>query len=243
MRALEVGLAVALACAGCGDAGSEADAAPELADTVIDAPGATGEGFGDSDHSIDGVHGGGAAAGNTDDVFSLGYAASEDDSVVLAWSGRRVTNGEGADFAVFENAFLVGGGPEAFMDPAIVHLSRDGASWVVFPHDYVAPDETAYSALAEHWQGFAGIAPVLLHEETNPVDPFDAAAAGGDQFDLDALANDGEAARIKAEGFSYLKIVSAPSQLTPDAGEPYVRDAISNGPDSDGAYGRYLAEE
>jgi hypothetical protein len=144
---------------------------------------------------------------------------------------------------VFENAFLVGGGPEAFMDPAIVYVSRDGVAWVAFPHDYLAQDETAYSTLPEDWTGFAGITPVLLNDDTNPIDPFDAAAAGGDRFDLDALTDGGEAAAIKAEGFRYLKLVSAPAEVNPDTGAPYVKDAISNGPDIDGVYGRYLVEE
>jgi len=243
MRAFIVAVVLASPLSGCGEEGAAADAEAELADVVVDAPGHTGEGLKDSSHAIDGVHGAGAAAGNADDVFSLGYAAGEDDYLVLSWGGRRVTNGAGAEIVVFENAFLVSGGPEAFMDLAVVYLSRDGATWAAFPHDYVAQDETAYSTLPEDWKGFAGIAPVLLNDDTNPVDPFDAAAAGGDHFDLDLLPDTGEAAAIKAEGFRYLKIVAAPSETNPDTGAPYVKDAISNGPDIDGVYGRYLVEE
>ena len=243
MRALLTAVVLAASLAGCDREEIAADAVPELADVVVDAPGHTGEGLGDSGHAIDGVHGAGAAAGNTDDVFSLGYSPGEDDHVVLSWGGRRVTNGPGADLVVFENAFLVGGGPEAFMDPAIVYLSRDGEEWVAFPHDYAAVDEGTYSALPGDWSGFAGIAPVLLNDDTNPADPFDAAAAGGDQFDLALLPDEGEAAAIKAEGFRFLKIVAAPAESNPDTGEPYASDAISNGPDIDGVYGRYLEEE
>ena len=234
IAALFAGL-VAWGCDGAADGGGAA-----LADVVVEAPGDTGEGLGDADHAIDGVHGAGTAQGNTDDVFSLGYDAGVDDYIVLSWDGRRVTNGAGADVAVFENAFLVGGGPEAFMDPAIVYVSRDGAAWVAFPHDYLAADETTYSSLPEDWRGFAGLAPVLLNDDTNPVDPFDAAAAGGDEFDLDDLPDAGEAGAIKAEGFLYLKIVSAPAETNPDTGAPYVSDPISNGPDIDGVYARQV---
>jgi len=240
MRALVAALILASTLAGCEEEPLAPSAKAALADVVVEAPGHTGDGLLDSGHAVDGVHGQGAAAGNGDDVFSLGYEAGADDRVVLAWSGRRVRNGAGADFAVFENAFLVAGGPEAFMDLAIVYLSRDGESWVAFPHDYLADDETAYSALAEDWPGFAGAAPVLLNDDTNPVDPFDAAAAGGDQFDLDALPDEGEAAAIKAEGFRYLRIVSAPAEINPDTGAPFVHDPIGNGADIDGVYGRYL---
>jgi hypothetical protein len=218
---------------------STGDAAA-LADVVTEAPGDTGSGLGDARHAIDGVHGAGSAQGNTDDVFSLGYGAGADDHVVLSWSGRNVTNGPGADFAVFENAFLVGGGPEAFMDPAVVYVSRDGALWVPFPHDYLAADETAYSALPSDWSGFAGVTPVLLNDDTNPVDPLDAATAGGDRFDLDALSDIGEEGAIKADGFRYLKLVSAAVETNSDTGAPFVHDDISNGPDIDGAYARYL---
>lgn len=244
MRAPFIALVAAASIAGCGDDASRTGAVAELADTVVEAPGATGEGLKDALHAIDGVHGAGLTAGNSDDVFSLGYVAGADDRVVLAWSGRRVTNGAGADFAVFENAFLIGDGPEAFMDPAIVYVSRDGETWVAFPHDYLAADEAAYSALPGDWRGFAGVSPVLLNDETNPVDPFDAAAAGGDHFDLDALPDDaGEASAIKAEGFLYLMIVAAPAEENPDTGAPYARDAISDGADIDGVYGRYLVED
>ena len=44
---------------------------------------------------------------------------------------------------------------------------------------------------------------------------------------------------IKAEGFRYLKIVSAPVETNPDTGAPFVKDPISDGPDIDGAYARY----
>jgi len=244
VRALFIALVAAAALAGCGGDTNGTDAAAELADTVVEAPGATGEGLKDAFHAIDGVHGAGATSGNSDDVFSLGYGAGVDDRVILAWSGRRVTNGAGADFAVFENAFQIGGGPEVFMDPAVVYVSRDGVTWVVFPHDYVAADEAEYSALPGDWLGFAGVSPVLLNDETNPVDPFDAAAAGGDHFDLDALPDDaGEATAIKAEGFLYLMIVAAPAEENPDTSAPYAQDAISDGADIDGVYGRYLVEE
>jgi len=177
-------------------------------------------------------------------VFSLGYASEEDNFVVLRWSGRRVQNGPGVDFVIFENGFLRGSGPDQFMDHLVVSVSRDGVRWVAFDHNYTAADETIYSWDPTHWPGFAGNRSVLLHEEENPVDPFDPDLAGGDGFDLDALPDDGgEGSAIRRDGFVYLKLVSAPSTLNPDTGEPYVKDPISNGPDIDGVYGRWLVAE
>lgn len=213
------------------------------ADVVVEAPGDTGVGIGDASNAVNGVRGCGGFCGSMD-VFSLGYEAEVDNFVVLRWSGRRVQNGPGVDFAIFENGFIRGAGPDNFMDHLVVYVSRDGVTWIPFPHDYTAADETTFSWDSTHWQGFAGVQPVLLHEEENPVDPFDPDLAGGDGFDLDSLPDDGgESSAIKRDGFIYLKLVSAPSEQNPDTGEPYVKDPISNGPDVDGVYGRWLVAE
>jgi hypothetical protein len=212
---------------------------PAFADEVVEAPGATGEGFGDPANAANGVRGAGQTGGGTD-VFSLGYEDGADNFIVLRWSGRRFHDGPGADLAAFENAFEYQGGVN-FMDQAIVEVSADGESWVAFPHDYVHADEDAYSADPLMWPGFAGVEPVLLHEEDNPVDPFDHGLAGGDQFDLaDLPAEDPAAQQVLAEGGLYVRLVTAPSRTNPDTGEPFVRDLISNGADIDGVYARYL---
>ncbi len=218
------------------------EAGPAFADTVVEAPGATGEGFGVADNAVNGVRGGGIGKGSFD-VFSLGH--DDDDSwIVLRWSGRRVTDGPGADFAVFENPFLVGSGPKHFMDPLVVEVSRDGTTWISMPHDYATVHEQAWSGYPDDWDGFAGVHPVLLHEENNPVDPFDTAAAGGDVFDLaDLDDSDPEAAAIRAEGFVYLRLVSAATRINPDSGELFPKDPASDGPDIDGVYARHLKPE
>lgn len=212
-----------------------------VADTVVDAPGHTGEGHGDSLRAVNGVRGGGTHGGSTD-VFSLGYAEGLDNALVLSWGGAWVQNGDGIDFVVFENAFEIGGG-RVFMDLAVVYLSRDGTTWVPFPHDYIAQDEATYVADPELWPGFAGRYPVRFHVESNPVDPFDHAAAGGDPFDLDDLPlDDPDARAIREDGFRFLMLVTAPSRTNPDTGAPYVRDPASNGADIDGVIARYVQE-
>jgi hypothetical protein len=163
--------------------------------------------------------------------------------VILRWSGRRVTNGPGTDFVVFENGFARGDG-DVFLDAVIVYVSRDGQTWVPFPHDYQHSDESVFVPDPSLWPGFAGLQPVLFHEEDHRVDPFDPQAAGGDPFDLSDLPDDGgEAEAIKRDGFVYLKLVTAPSVTNPDTGAPYVKEGISNGADIDGVYARYLAAE
>ena len=61
-------------------------------------------------------------------------------------------------------------------------------------------------------------------------------------FDLDNLPDDPTGRALKTDGIMFVKIVSAHSMENPDTGESYVKDPISNGPDIDGIYARYLQE-
>lgn len=237
-------LTVLLASA-CGDpAAVEPDAAPipdtmppvdskptsgtpevRLADMVVEAPGATGNGYGDSMRAVNGVRGAGTGAGSLD-VFSLGYTAGQNDFITLAWSNGRLQNGAGADLAVFENPFHTGTG--TFMDLIIVEVSIDGVEFRALAHDYAATDPTMYSNNPQLWSGFAGRTPVLLNADTNAVDPFDQAAAGGDAFDLDTVVGDDTLAQtIRADGVRFVRLIAAPARTNPDTGAPYVRDGIS----------------
>lgn len=227
--------------AGPDDAGPSADAGPrgEPADTVEEALGATGSGFGDPTRAVNGVRGAGET-GSSQDVYSLGFTPDVDNSITVSWSGRRVTNGPGPDFVVFENGFRVSD-ESYFMDQVVVFLSRDGTTFVPFPFDYVAANEEEYSSRPADWTGFGGVWPVLYNEDSNRANPFDFARAGGDAFDLGDLPDQGEAGAIRQEGFVELRLVAAPSLVNPDTGRPFVRDAVSNGADVDGVYGRYFA--
>lgn len=232
-------LAIALATAGCGTTPGEASPTPAALAAIVDAPGATGEGFGDPARATNGVRGAGPNEGSFD-VYSLSY--TDRPYLVLGVSGGRVVrNGEGADLVVFENAFRSAGGDAYFMDPVVVAVSRDGATWVDLPHDYLAPDPHVYSTDPDDWRGFAGITPVLLHEDESPADPFDPVAAGGDAFDLDALPLDGgEAEEIRTHGFRFVRLTSAAISIDPRTGARYPRDPVSNGADIDGVYVRWV---
>jgi hypothetical protein len=208
-----------------------------LADVVVAAPGASGTGNGNPQLAVDGIQGAGSDAGGTD-VYSMGYGSNN--YITLAWSAGALANGSGADFVVFENPFDEPGG-NVFMDLIIVDVSRDGTTWRTMPHQYTSPNETVYTADPSLWVGFAGKTPVLLNDSSNPVDPFDQAAAGGDEFDLDDVTgSDAESEAIRTNGVSYVRLTTAPSQINPDTGSDYVRDSLSNGADIDGMYGRYV---
>ncbi len=212
------------------------------ADTVVAAPGASGVGFGDPDAAINGVRGGGQNNGSSD-VYSLRFAPALNNSITVRWANALLANGPGDDFAVFENGFDTALGP--FMDLVIVEVSRDGVQWRALAHDYVTPDELIYVRDRTAWRGFAGKTPVLLNDQTNPVDPFDRLAAGGDGFDLDTIVDDGsgtdaEANAMRRDGIVMIRLTTAPSRQNPDTGRPYVFDSYSNGADIDGVVGRYV---
>ena len=217
-------------------AGGAIDDRPAIASEVVAAPGATGEGFRDVSRAVDGVRGAGEREQSLN-VFSLGLREGEDDYLVLGFGGRRLIDGPGADLAVFENPFVHPGG--VFVDPIVVAVSADGERWAELPHDYRGSQERASYDPAD-WQGFAGRTPVLLNEDTHPVDPFDAALAGGDAFDLADLGNDPASEAVRSEGARYVRLTAAATQIDPDTGARYPLDPISDGPDIDGVYGRWL---
>lgn len=221
------------------DAGGNADAggvgSPE-ADLVVSAPGANDGPFGDPAAATNGVRGGGSGGGSLD-VYSIGLTPGEE--LVLAFSRARFVDGPGEDLAVFENPFAFGDGL-TFMDQVVVEVSADGERWATFPHDYVSDNESVYSPLADDWVGFAGVTPVLLHADTNPVDPFDREAAGGDGFDLADLPDGPATEDIREDGARFVRLTPASLRDNPDTGAPFVRDPTSNGPDIDGVIARYL---
>ena len=229
-------LAVVALLIGCAPLADEA-----LADVVVDAPGADPSmAYGDPMRAVNGVRGGGATMGSTD-VYSLNYTTRP--YVTLRWSGRRVTNGPGADFVVFENAFRVPtSADDYFMDPIVVAVSLDGQRWVELPHHYAAHDPRSYSARIEDWVGFAGVTPVLVNDDTNRMSWLDP-RAGGDAFDLDELPTTGDAAEIRAMGFRFVRLTSAAIVVNPDTGADYPHDPIANGADIDGVAARGLASE
>jgi len=191
------------------------------ADEVIEAAG-------DASLAINGARGLGQHQGSLD-VYSLSLNA--DDALIVGWSGAVLTDGPGVDFTVFENAFDYGEN-QRFMDLIVVSVSANGTDFVEFPHTYLSAEPEEWSSDPADWQGFAGMTPVLLNEDTNLTDPFDPVMSGGDGFDLaDLPAGDPVADDVVANGVVAVRMVSAVGFPT---------DPVSNGADVDAVYGRYL---
>lgn len=120
------------------------------------------------------------------------------DVVTLGESGRLtlgfdqpITNGPGADFIVFENAFFAGLSLLSFGEVVFVEVSTNGKDFARFPTSYVGPDRAIgpYGALPPgSWRGLAGTTPVFANPDISPhIDTRDPARAGGDAFDLEDL--------------------------------------------------------
>ena len=112
------------------------------------------------------------------DVLSLGAGGE----IILSFGDATMANGQGPDFAVYENAaFYVGGDPnKVFAELAEVSVSQNGVDWVTFSYqsDLEGPV----------WPGCAGGTPTLpCTEAPDGVHLID---CGSDLFDLEDVGLD-----------------------------------------------------
>lgn len=105
------------------------------------------------------------------DVVSLGVGGE----IVLGFDAWRITDGPGADFVVFENAFLFNK-DSVFSELGEVSVSEDGQTWFTFTCA-VEPVEPGL------WPGCAGWSPTRAYDPLM-IDPLDPELSGGDAFDL-----------------------------------------------------------
>ncbi|MBE7439738.1 MAG: LIC_13355 family lipoprotein [Spirochaetales bacterium] len=225
-----------------------------LADTVTSAPGSlSGGSFDDPSRATNGICGAGNDSGSLD-VYSLEQTGARS-VLTLEWAGKKVSNGVGVDFVVFENAFRISGSSTAlFMDPLIVEVSRDNSKYCGFAPDYTASPESSYSNNPAHWQRFAGRTPVLYNVLTNPLSAdaiFDSTQAGGDGFDLSDLSDSNafstgcdtaERNAIQSSGFIYLRLTAATARQNPDTAAAFLAESVATGPDIDGVVARHLLQ-
>lgn len=142
-----------------------------FAEEVVATNFGEGESFGQNElpEIVTGAPLGGGCCMGSFDVVSLGNGGS----ITLGFGQRTMIDGPGADFIVFENAFLIGGDPDqVFAEFGQVEVSEDGSEWLAFPCDVVTG------------VGCAGRTPTLAHPDKAEVDVFEPDEAGGDAFDL-----------------------------------------------------------
>jgi hypothetical protein len=149
--------------------------------------------------------------GGVADVYNLGAGGS----ITLGFDDnggatpRAIVDGPGADFIVFENPFL--SGANSFAELLFVEVSTDGTSFARFPVVSNTPGKLwEFSPInPNNVSGFGGVHPVLANVDTNTINPFDPAVAGGDAFDLSALASHPlvVAGTVDLQQIRYLRLV------------------------------------
>ena len=127
----------------------------------------------------------GPATGEADDVVSLGRGGS----IVLTFDSG-IRNGEGYDFAVFENATMKG-----FLELGLVEVSSDGKIFVGFDHAYLGQEPL--SEFGTHDTALIGSLAGKYQ------------AGWGTPFDLEMLANKPEVlyGSVDLDRIGYVKIV------------------------------------
>jgi hypothetical protein len=185
-------LSLGVACdetrdAGATDGGASHDAAADAGDPstlpyareVVSFEPGKHAGFGQDDLPdvvLGPPQGGGLERGSLD-VLSLGQGGE----IVLGFGERAISDGHGADFIVFENAFWPGGDQSAvYAEPGEVSVSDDGKIWKTFACDAGGDGKG-------HYEGCAGWSPTLEYDPFEVV-PLDPKRTGGDAFDLADVA-------------------------------------------------------
>ncbi len=145
--------------------------------------------FSDYQKAINGVRGGGKYIGSLD-VVSLGNGGI----IVLSSSKYVIKNGDGCDFKIFENPFVMkkDNYDYYYMEVATVWVTtspempnpEDDSQWIKFPVKY---DSSAFPGNKDRFlKGFAGVNPVFFNHDCFRINP-KLDTAGGDCFDIQEL--------------------------------------------------------
>jgi hypothetical protein len=165
-----------------------------FASQVISASAGTSQNaqFADTSKALGGPRGLGNLNGSLD-VYNLGSGGSITVGFDDPGISRHITNGSGADFIVSENPFYLNGDPTtnlSFAELMFVEVSTDGTNFARYPVVSNTPSAVGpFTPInVTNVSGFGGVHPVYANVDTNTISPFDPTVAGGDAFDLSALA-------------------------------------------------------
>jgi hypothetical protein len=177
--------------------------------------------FADPTRALGGPQGLGPGSGSLD-IVTLGVGGA----LTLGFDVT-ITDGPGADFTVYENGFMFGGG--CFAEVAFVEVSTDGVRFARFPVHYagpVGPLPAFGTSPLGTYAGLTGGAPGLANVVTNTISPFDCVVSGGEAFDLAALANDPlvVAGAVDLAAIHFVRIVDCVAGASPDANGALIWD-------------------
>ena len=151
-------------------------------------------------------------ASSEEQVCSLGLGGE----IIVGFKNRIITEGDGFDFTIFENAFINPATQKVFAEPAVVAVSQDGINYIEFPYNF------------ETLAGCAGTIPT-----NGKYNPFNPDESGGNSFDL---------SEIGLKWASYIKITDITEKLLENPSHQYY-DPILSGFDLDAIVGLHLSEQ
>ena len=145
-------------------------------------------------------------------ILSIGLGGE----IIVGFKNYILIDGPGADFTVFENAFINPVTQKVFAEPAKIAVSIDGINYIEFPYDM------------KTLNGCAGKTPT--NGDKNPFAPEE---SGGDKFDL---------SEIGVDSVRWIKITDLCDTLLKDESNPWY-DPIISGFDLDAVVGLHLVED
>lgn len=117
------------------------------------------------------------------EILSIGMGGE----IIIGLKDNYIINKEGADFTIFENAFINQFNEKVYAEPAIVSVSKDGINYIEFQYNI------------ETLEGLAGTIPT--YGKKNPFNPKE---SGGNSFDL---------SEINIDTVKYIKIKDITEQI------------------------------
>jgi hypothetical protein len=127
-----------------------------------------------------------------------------------------LTNGAGADFAVFGNGFVTSGSTSSWIKPAFVEVSSDGVNFFAFPSVSLTPTTTQVG-------DFGTLNPTNLYDLAGK-DPF----GWGTPFDLSELA--GVSPLLDVNDVTAVRMVDCVDDINPAYASYDSQGHIVNGP-------------
>ena len=145
-----------------------------------------------------------------------------------------ITDGPGADFLIFENAFAAGTAGQIFSEAVFVEVSSNGQDFARFPTHYQGPSSSGgpfSTAWAGYYAGFAGIKP--SKGGMPGVDNFDVVQAGGDSFDLADLASHAlvQLGKVDLTRITQMRLVDVVAGVSKDSGGNTIQDPSAGSAD------------
>ena len=145
-----------------------------------------------------------------------------------------ITDGPGADFLVFENAFAISAGGPIFSEAVFVEVSSNGQDFARFPTLYQGPAASGgryATSWAGYFTGFAGIKP--SNGGKAGVSNFDVVQAGGDSFDLADLTSHPLvlAGKVDLARISQVRMVDVIAGVSRDSSGNIIQDPTAGSAD------------